>query len=119
MKPRAARTALLLPAIAVAAVVGLALPGPVAMAQTGPGAKSGKTENKAAASKPGSVGGVTVQAPRRSALQKIPPDKAAGFDQEAADAEAWKGYRKSTPRAAEGTLGQAKDYPGLHKLAPH
>ena len=88
MKPSAARTALLLPAIAVAAVVGLALPGSVAMAQTGPGAKSGKTENKAAASKPGSVGGVTVQAPRRSALQKIPPDKAAGFDQEAADAEA-------------------------------
>jgi hypothetical protein len=118
MKPSVARTTLLLPAIAVAAVVvGLALPGSAALAQTSPGANSG---NKAAAgARPGAVGGVTVQAPRRSALQKIPPDKAAGFDQEAADAEAWKGYRKSTPRAAEGTLGQAKDYPGLHKLAPH
>jgi hypothetical protein len=110
------RTALLLPAIAVAGAIGFALPASVAVAQA---SHSEKTASGAEAKKPGSVGGVTVQGRRRSQLHRIPPDKAAAFDDEAAKSEAWKKYRKSTPPAAAGTLGQAEGYPGAQSLVRH
>jgi hypothetical protein len=116
MKSSLLRATLLLPAITLAGVAGFALPSPRAVAQVSQGEKP---EDGAAAPKPGSVGGVIVQAPRPpSKLQDIPADKKAEFDQEAAKNEAWKRYRQSTPPLADGTLGQAKDYPGLQSLLP-
>jgi len=117
MKSSMLRAALLLPAIALCGVAGFALPSSMAMAQASQGEKAG--DDAAAAAKPGDVGGVIVQAPRpQSKLQDIPPDKRAEFDDEAAKNEAWKRYRDSTPPLAAGTLGQAKDYPGLQTLLP-
>jgi hypothetical protein len=114
--PGMLRTALFLPAITLAGAIGFSLPSSVAVAQAGQG---GRTDAGAAASQPDSVGGVVVQAPRpESELRQIPADKKAAFDEEAAKNEAWKRYRKSTPPLAEGTLGQAKDYPGLQSLLP-
>ncbi|MEI9889726.1 MAG: hypothetical protein WDN45_02955 [Caulobacteraceae bacterium] len=111
------RTALRLQAIAIAAVIGLlAAPAALSAAPAGPAEKGA---NEAPAAMPDKVGGVVVQAPRgRSKLGAIAPDKKAALDQEAARNEAWKTYRKSTPPAAAGTLGQSKDYPGLQALAP-
>lgn len=116
MKFGTLRTALLLPAFTVAVAIGFTLSPSMAVAQAG---QSEKAEEGAAASKPGSVGGVVVQAPRPpSKVEGIPPDKAAAFDEQAAKNEAWKRYRKSTPPLAAGTLGQADDYPGLQSLLP-
>lgn len=114
MKSCISRTALLLQAIAVAGAIGLAWPASVALAQ---GGQSERSQSGAAASKPGSVAGVVVQAPHRR--PRIPPDKAAAFDVEAAKRQAWNRYRKSTPPASAGAMGQLKDYPGLRSLDSH
>lgn len=114
------RTAVLLPAIAVAGAIGFALPASVAVASQGDKTQSEKTQGDAAASKskPASVGGVVVQGSRRR-LNTVPPDKAAAFDDEVAKSESWKRYRKSTPPASASTLEQGKDYPGAQNLLPH
>jgi hypothetical protein len=49
----------------------------------------------------------------------IPPEKKAAFDNEAAKAETWRKYREATPPLSDGTLGQAKGYPGLQSLLPN
>lgn len=121
MKSGMLRITLFLPAIAFAGAIGLSLRPSTAVAQAAQaqGAQGEKAEEQAAGSKPASVGGVIVQAPRpESKVQQIPPDKKAAFDEEAAKDEAWKRYRKSTPPLSDGTLGQAKDYPGLQSLLP-
>lgn len=116
MKSGMLRITLFLPAIAFAGATGLSLAPSMAAAQAVQGEKA---EERAADSKSASVGGVIVQAPRpESKVQQIPPDKKAAFDEEAAKDEAWKRYRKSTPPLSDGTLGQAKDYPGLQSLLP-
>jgi hypothetical protein len=129
MRPRS--PALLHRVIAVAAVIGFALPASAALAQAGqvasPGAgpsesqnvsPDGNPESDAATAKPASVGGVIVQAPRPEAQPPIPADKRAAYDAEVAKSEAWKRYRKSIPSTNVGTLEQADDYPGLQSLLP-
>jgi hypothetical protein len=82
-----------------------------------------KSESSAAASKPGSVSGVVVQAPPK--LDRIPPDKKAALDAEAAKGKAWKKYRNTTPpatvtaKAGVGASSRAENYPGLHTLDSH
>jgi hypothetical protein len=122
MKSCMFRAALLLPAIAVAGVIGLAAPGSVALAQASQG---GKNESDAAASKPGGVAGVVVQAPPK--LNRIPPAKKAALDAEAAKRKTWQKYRTTTPSTpAHGTepasttaAARAENYPGLHDLGSH
>jgi hypothetical protein len=122
MRSSIRRTALLLPAIAIA--IGFAIPASTAVAQASQDTKTQDTKAQgdnsksgAAASTPGSVGGVVVPGRRRT-LPTVPADKKAAYDAEAAKAEAWKKYRKSMPPASAGTIGQAADYPGLNSLAP-
>ena len=115
MKSDILRKPAFLAAIALAGAIGLTLPS-MAQAQNN---QTDRAEDDAAAAKPASVGGVTVQAPRpESKLGQIPPDKKAQFDDEAAKQEAWKTYRKSTPPLSDRTLEQSKDYPGLQTLLP-
>jgi hypothetical protein len=110
--------------LAVVGVLGLALPAPVAMAQTskddsGAGAANqNKGDSAAGPANPGSVSGVIVEAPPRPDHPQIPPDKKAAYDAEVAKAEAWKSYRQGIPPLSDGTIGQSKDYPGLQNLLP-
>lgn len=116
------RMARLFKTMTVVGAIGGILAAPAALAQAASSQKSAKAAPAAkpvAAAKPGAVGGVTVQSPRqRPSLAKVPPDKAAAYDEEVRKSEAWKSYRKSTPPASAGTLGQSKDYPGLQTLLP-
>lgn len=115
-------TGLRLGAIVVAGAIGLASPASVALAQAshgGDSANSAKSASSTPASKPGSVSGVVVQAPPKS---KIPPDKRAAFDAEAAKRKAWQAYRGGAP-VAKPTMttgvsasARAENYPGLHTL---
>jgi hypothetical protein len=110
---------LLLRVIVVAGAIGSAAPASVALAQ---GSHGGKSASSAAASKPGSVAGVIVQAPPKS--NKIPPEKKAGFDAEATKRKAWQKYRATIPAprpvltAGASASARAENYPGLHTL-PH
>ena len=96
-----------------------AAPASVALAQ---GSQGQKSESSAAASKPGSVGGVVVQAPPK--LKGVPPDKKAAMDAEAARRKHWTKYRKTTPLPASAApapatvsaAARAENYPGLHDL---
>jgi hypothetical protein len=107
----------------MAGALGVAAPS-VALAQGAPAAKS---ESHAAASKPGGVAGVVVQAPPKTT--RIPPDKKAAFDAAAAKRKAWKRYRATTPTptvaagatspASETAAARAENYPGLHTLGSH
>jgi hypothetical protein len=116
------RATLLLQAITAAGVIGFAAPASVALAQ---GNQGQNAESGAAASKPGSVGGVVVQAPPKPS--SIPPDKKAAFDAEAARRKAWQKYRGTTPTPTATTAAtagvsastRAEDYPGLRSLASH
>lgn len=107
-------------AIAVVGAIGLAAPASFALAQ---GSDGGKSATSAAASKPGSVPGVVVQAPPKPS--NIPPKKKAALDAEAAKRKAWKNYRTvtpaptaaSTPTAGVSASARAENYPGLHTLS--
>jgi hypothetical protein len=122
MKSCVFRATKLLQAITVVGAIGFAAPASVALAQ---GASQGqKSESSAAASKPGSVGGVVVQAPPK--LNKIPPEKKKAFDAEVAKREAWQKYRQAP--AATATTGatagvsataRAENYPGLRSMGSH
>lgn len=107
-------------AIALAGAIGLAAPASVALAQGGQGEKG---ERSAAASKPGSVAGVVVQAQPK--LSRIPPAKRAALDAEAAKRRAWQKYHQAAPaptaRADAGVsaTARAENYPGLHSLGSH
>ena len=118
MKSCIFRAPLLLRAITVAGAIGFAAPASVALAQ---GRQGEKSESSAAASKPGIVGGVVVQAPPK--LDRIPPAKKAALDAEAAKRKAWQKYRTTIPAptagADAGAPAQAENYPGLHSLASH
>ncbi|MEO6339735.1 MAG: hypothetical protein ABIO39_06845 [Caulobacteraceae bacterium] len=105
-------TAMLLPGIVLAGLIGVTLPASVAVAQV---SQTPNAQAVAPAQDTPSVSGVVVQAPPK--LPQIPPDKKAAFDEEAAKQEAWKKYRESFPPMSDGTLG-IKDYPGLHSLLP-
>jgi hypothetical protein len=118
MKP--SRMTPLLRTLAAASALGLTLSAQAALAQ------SDKTDNdvrpaaiQAGPPKDSTVGGVVVQAPREPEQPVIPADKKAAFDNEAAKAETWRRYRQATPPLSEGTLGQAKGYPGLQSLLPN
>jgi hypothetical protein len=121
MKPSISPAALLFRLIAVAGAIGLASPASVALAQAGHGGKSASSD---AASRLGAVSGVVVQAPSKTS--RMPPDKKAALDAEAAKRKAWKKYRTTTPApmpASMPTAGmsasaRAENYPGLHTL-PH
>lgn len=110
----------LIRAITVAGAIGLAAPASMALAQASQGEKN---ESSAAAPKPGSVGGVVVQAPPK--LNSIPPAKKAALDAAAARRKAWQKYRTTTPAptaatgADAGAPPQAENYPGLHNMASH
>lgn len=111
--------------VAVVGAIGLAAPASAAFAQAAPDSKGtpdSKPKSTAAASTPDSVSGVIVEAP--APLDKrIPPDKRAKFDAEAADKEAWTKYRATAAPApapkSPGASPQTENYPGLHELAPH
>jgi hypothetical protein len=66
---------------------------------------------------------VVVQAPPK--LDKIPADKKAALDAQAAKRKAWKKYRTAPPTgtatgaATPGASANAENYPGLHSLASH
>jgi hypothetical protein len=127
MKPCILRKPPFLRTLAAVGAVGLALSGSMALAQTSPGdtapaaanpSKTDSGDGATAAPNQSSVSGVVVQAPRPQVSPPIPADKKAAFDAEVAKEEAWRRYRQSTPPASEGTIGQAKDYPGLRSLLP-
>ena len=115
MKSCISPATLLLRAIAVVGAIGLAAPASAAQGRHGE-----KTASRVAASKPGSVAGVVVQAPPKS--NKIPPEKKAAFDAEAAKRKAWQEYRDTTPSptltlaAGVSASARAENYPGLHTL---
>jgi hypothetical protein len=105
--------------------VGLALVAPAAQAQGEPDKPAASSTPSPAASKPaatpskpGHEGEVTVRAPRARTVIGVPPDKAAGFADEAAKNEAWRKYRESTPPLTRDPNDQSKDFPGLHADVP-
>jgi hypothetical protein len=113
--------------VALAGVLGLALPASMALAQgdRGNNPAASTNSNQAAsgnagadASDPNSVSGVVVPGARRPESPPIPADKKAAYDAEVAKEEAWRRYRKSMPPASDSTIDQAKDYPGLRSLLP-
>ena len=109
MKNRDSRQAGYRLAFLAVGVLGLALTGSAACAQTD------HKDAAAGAANQSNTGAVVIQAPRpRPAVGVgIPPDKVAAFDAEAAKNEAWQAYRTSTPPLDTRTLDLAKDYPGL------
>jgi hypothetical protein len=124
MRFRIRRAALLLLAITVAGTIGFTAPSSVAVAQGSygdPGGQGEKNASKPATSKPGSVTGVTVEAPPKP--ETIPADKKAALDAETARREAWKSYRNTTPTATvtttTGGSPQVENYPGLRDAASH
>ena len=105
--------------IIVAGATGFAAPASVGLAQDSEG---GKRPSGAAASDPHTVSGVVVHAPPKP--HKIPPEKRAAFDAEAAKRKAWTTYRATPPaRTGGGKLPgaspQTENYPGLHTLGSH
>lgn len=107
----------LLRAIVIPAAIALAWPASVALAQANPGAKSASS---AAPAKEQAVPGVVVQAPSKSS--KIPPQKRAAYEREAAKRKAWKNYRAggASPSGKASDAGAsastyAENYPGLGK----
>jgi len=109
---------------AAAGALALMLPAPMAQAQAAPApgqATAGQAgaDVRPAAATSSTLPGVTVEAPPRPEHPVIPPDKKAAFDNEAAKAETWRKYREATPPLSDGTLGQAKGYPGLQSLLPN
>jgi hypothetical protein len=90
-----------------------------AQAQNDQDKPAAASEPGAAASKPGSVEGVTVNAPPPLAARLgVPPEKAAEYAAEAAQNKAWSDYRKSTPPVTSDPNDQSKDYPGLQTYIP-
>src|SRR5690349_14803921 len=76
----------------------------------------GNSASSPAASKPGSVPGVVVQA--RPKPSTIPPKKKAALDAQAAKRKAWQDYRAgtaATPARSAGASAEAlaENYPGL------
>jgi hypothetical protein len=125
MTPHSMRKPPRLTAIAAVCILGLSLSAPLASAQPGKsdsGPQAGGApapDGGPGASNAANVPGVVVQAPRGPEQgPPIPADKKAAYDEEVAKAEAWKRYRQATPPLSDGTLGQAKGYPGLQSLLP-
>jgi hypothetical protein len=111
--------------VAVVGAIGLAAPASAAVAQAAQdskGTQDSKPKCTAAASTPDSVSGVIVEAPE-PLDKRIPPDKRAKFDAEAADKEAWTKYRATAAPApapkSPGASPQTENYPGLHEVVPH
>jgi hypothetical protein len=117
------RTAERLAALALAAVLGATASTSSALAQgasSGQAAQAGKAKPAHPASKSTSVPGVVVQP--RPQPSKVPPDKKAALDAQAAKRKAWANYRTTTPTATahgRGKPGSSPDpgnYPGLSNL---
>jgi hypothetical protein len=96
-------------ALLAAGALGLTLIGSVAWAQADHEDGAADTANQT------NSGAVVVRAPRSHPPVSIgiPLDKLAAFDAEAAQNDAWRTYRDSTPPLDTSTLDLAKDYPGL------
>jgi len=119
-------------AVTVVGAIGLAAPVSAAFAQAAAPDSKGTPASKAtqdskpksttAASTPDSVSGVIVEAPV-PLDKRIPPEKRAAFDAEAADKEAWTKYRATAAPASApqgpGASPQTENYPGLRELVPH
>jgi hypothetical protein len=98
-----------------AGALGLALATPVAA-----WAQADHDKSVVPAVKQSDAGSVIVHAPpRRPRRLGVPPAKAAAFAAQAANDEAWRKYRDSTPSVTDSTLDQAKAYPGLRTLVPN
>jgi hypothetical protein len=111
--------------VTVVGAIGLAAPVSAAFAQAAQANKvtqDSKPKSNTAASTPASVSGVIVEAPE-PLDKKIPPDKRAAFDAEAADKKAWSDYRATAAPApapkGPGASPQTENYPGLRELVPH
>ena len=109
----------------VVGAMGLAAPVSAAFAQAAQANKvtqDSKPKSNTAASTPASVSGVIVEAPE-PLDKRIPPDKRAAFDAEAADKKAWSDYRATAAPApapkGPGASPQTENYPGLRELVPH
>jgi predicted outer membrane protein len=98
---------------------GLASAAPAAQAQSEPDKPAAASEPNAEASKPSTVEGVTVNAPRpQPGALGVPPDKAAALAAEAANNEAWRKYRESMPPLTSDPNDLSKDFPGLRTYVP-
>ena len=111
--------------VTVVGAIGLAAPVSAAFAQAAPDSKetqASKPKSNTPASTPDSVSGVIVEAPE-PLDKRIPPDKRAKFDAEAADKKAWTEYRATAAPApapkGPGASPQTENYPGLRDLVPH
>ncbi|HUO21776.1 MAG TPA: hypothetical protein VMU59_04605 [Caulobacteraceae bacterium] len=64
--------------------------------------------------------GVVVHAPPSRSRPGIglPPDKVQAYNAAAANDKAWRDYREAVPSITDGTLDQAKAYPGLRAYVP-
>ena len=91
-------------------------PAKPAAAASGPNASA--PDPNAAAPAPSSVEGVTVSATQSRPSLGVPPDKAAVYAAQAAQDEAWRKYRQSTPPLTKDPNEMAKDYPGLQTFVP-
>ena len=98
-------------AIAAVALV-MALAGTTARAQP-------DSAKDAASTKLKNASGVVVHAPpTRQPPLAPPPDKAAAFALDASKDDAWRKYRDTVPSVTDGTLDQAKAFPGLRAYVP-
>jgi hypothetical protein len=90
-------------------------------AQDGKATQDSKGKSNTAASTPPSVSGVVVEAPE-PLDKRIPPERRAAFDAEAADKKAWTDYRATAAPApapkGPGASPQTENYPGLRELVP-
>ena len=125
MKSRIFRLGPRLLVVTLVGAIGLAAPASAAFAQAAQGSKGNqdsKPKSNTAASTPASVSGVIVEAPE-PLDKRIPPDKRAAFDAEAADKKAWSDYRATAAPApapkGPGASPQTENYPGLRDLVPH
>lgn len=111
-------------AVTVVGAIGLAAPVSAAFAQAaqdGKATQDSKGKSNPAASTPPSVSGVVVEAPE-PLDKRIPPERRAAFDAEAADKKAWTDYRATAAPApapkGPGASPQTENYPGLRELVP-
>jgi len=92
-----------------------------AQAPQGKPAVSGPSEpapDAKPAAAPNSVEGVTVTGAKVLPKIGIPDDKAEAYAAQAAQDEAWRKYRQSTPPLTKNPNEMAKDYPGLQTFIP-
>lgn len=111
------------PVLLAALALGLAAGTSAALAQDQPAAARepvpAPSRGAAGPSAPSDVEEVTVNAPRvRPENLAVSPEKRAALDAEAAQDQAWRDYRRSTPPLTSDPNDLSKDFPGLQTYLP-